>query len=551
MNKKRLGDRLIEVGLIDENCLKLALRKQKREGIKLGEALVELGFIEEDAITNILASDIDAEFVNILDVDIDPEAVEAIPVELAKRLHIMPFAKDGDRINIASDDPMDTKPLDIIWRKVRLRARPFISSLRDIDTAIDKHYGSSETIEDIVDQIIMGNIDDKQLDAPVVRLVDKILNHAIRNTATDIHLEPEEKTLGVRMRVDGELREVTLLPKALLPTMVSRIKILSKLDVSEKRIPQDGSCTVKMGKHNVEIRVSTMPTIYGEKTVLRILDRGAVDMSLTGIELPAYLHEDTERKLHLTDPYGMILVTGPTGSGKTTSLYSMLNAVKSSAKAIYTIEDPVEYRIKGLQQIPAHDEIGFGFNKILRAILRQDPDIIMVGEIRDGETARLAIQAALTGHLVLSTLHTNNAVETIHRLADMGIEPFLIPAALHGVLAQRLVRRICPHCKEEISPSIVDEIVRDQNLDPHKEWHFWQGRGCKKCSNGFSGRVPIFEWLDIDQSYHEAISQKMGTNVIKEIADGNGFESMRDDGFNKASRGITAVSEILRVTKNA
>ncbi|RMG54011.1 MAG: type II/IV secretion system protein, partial [Gammaproteobacteria bacterium] len=329
------------------------------------------------------------------------------------------------------------------------------------------------------------------------------------------------------------------------------VKILAKLDLSERRLPQDGSFTARIGHRQVEIRVSTLPTIYGEKSVLRILDRSSIEMSLAGIELPFAMREEPERKLHLHDPYGMVLVTGPTGSGKTTTLYSMLNAVKSDEKAIFTIEDPVEYRIKGLQQVSVKEEIGFSFSNVLRSILRQDPDIIMVGEIRDGATASLAVQAALTGHLVLSTLHTNNAIETVFRLIEMGIEPYLIPPALHGVLAQRLVRRLCPHCRKPMPAPFARSVVEAHGMDADRDWTFWQPEGCRNCINGFSGRIAIFEWLDLDDRFHDVISHQTTLADLEEVAAESGYRPMLMDGLEKAAAGLTTVNEVLRVTRHA
>jgi len=548
---QRLGDKLLDMGIIDEKCLRLALRKQEKEGGKIGDALVDLGLVEQEIITKILASEAAAGFIKIDEHEINPEAMAAIPSELARKLKVMPFDKKGDVVFIACEDPLDPKPMDTIWQKLKIRAKPYGAALRDIETAIDKYYGSTETIDEIVDIILEGRIEDKQLEAPVVRLVDKIVLYAIQNTATDIHIEPEEKTVAIRARIDGELTDITILPKAILQTLVSRVKILASLDVSEKRLPQDGSYSFKMGKNHIEIRVSTMPTIYGEKAVMRILDKETVKLSLDGIALPEHIEKEAETKLHLNDPYGMILVTGPTGSGKTTTLYSMLNAIKSSEKAIYTIEDPVEYKIKGIQQIQVNEEIGLGFDTVLRGLLRLDPDIIMVGEIRDQVTANLAIHAALTGHLVLSTLHTNNSIETIHRLIDMDVDPFLIPASLHGVMAQRLVRKLCPHCKKEIDPKIAQSVVRREGLPLNREWRFWQGEGCSKCYNGFKGRIAIFEWLDISHYFHEAITRRASMQELRKIAEESGFISMREDGLTKAAAGLTTIEEVMRATKYA
>ncbi len=551
LKRMRLGDRLIKLGLIDEECLKLALRKQRKDGTLLGEALVELGFIDEDIVTKVLASDIDIDFVEVSKLDVDPEAIAKVPLAIARQYHVLPYAVDDSTIYVAIDDPLNLVPLDIIWKRTGLRVQPAVASLSEIEAAIERHYAAVETIDDIIDQIIEGSIDEQQLEAPVVRLLDKVIAHAVRHHATDVHIEPAEKTLGIRMRVDGLLQDVCLLPVNVLAPMTSRVKILAKLDLSERRLPQDGSFTARIGHRQVEIRVSTLPTIYGEKSVLRILDRSSIEMSLAGIELPFAMREEPERKLHLHDPYGMVLVTGPTGSGKTTTLYSMLNAVKSDEKAIFTIEDPVEYRIKGLQQVSVKEEIGFSFSNVLRSILRQDPDIIMVGEIRDGATASLAVQAALTGHLVLSTLHTNNAIETVFRLIEMGIEPYLIPPALHGVLAQRLVRRLCPHCRKPMPAPFARSVVEAHGLDEDRDWSFWQPEGCRNCINGFSGRIAIFEWLDLDDRFHDVISHQTTLADLEEVAAESGYRPMLMDGLEKAAAGLTTVNEVLRVTRHA
>ncbi len=551
LGKMRLGDRLIKLGLIDEECLKLALRKQKKDGILLGEALVELGFIDEDVVTKVLASDIDIDFVDLRNLDVDPEAIAKVPLAIARKYHVLPYAVDDSTIYVAIDDPLNLVPLDIIWKQTGLRVQPAVAPLADIEAAIERHYSSVETIDDIIDEIIEGKIDEQQLEAPVVRLLDKVIAHAVRHHATDVHIEPAEKTLGIRMRVDGLLQDVCLLPVNVLAPLTSRVKILAKLDLSERRLPQDGSFATRIGHRQVEVRVSTLPTIYGEKSVLRILDRSSVEMTLAGIELPYAMREHPEQRLHLNDPYGMVLVTGPTGSGKTTTLYSMLNAVKSDEKAIFTIEDPVEYRIKGLQQVSVREEIGFTFSNVLRSILRQDPDIIMVGEIRDTDTASLAVQAALTGHLVLSTLHTNNAIETVFRLIEMGVEPYLIPPSLHGVLAQRLVRRLCPHCRKPMPEPFVRSVVEAHGLDPDREWVFWQPVGCRNCVNGYAGRIAIFEWLDLDERFHEVIHHRTTLAELEHAALEAGYRPMVFDGLEKAAEGLTTVNEVLRVTRHA
>ncbi|MDX8402152.1 MAG: GspE/PulE family protein [Mariprofundaceae bacterium] len=547
----RLGERLIQLGLIDEECLKLALRKQRKDGGLLGEALVALGFIDEEVLVKVLATDVDAEFVNILDVDVDPEALAKVPVAFARRWRLMPYAIESGQLRVAVDDPLNVTPLDMLWKQTGMRILPAVAPLRDIETAIERYYGDVETLDEIIDQIIAGTVDEAQLEAPVVRLLDKVITHAVRHQATDIHIEPAERTLGIRMRVDGLLSDVCLLPANVLAPLVSRVKILSDLDLSERRLPQDGSFTFEMGRRRVELRVSTMPTIHGEKVVLRILDRGSVEMTLEGIELPQWMRDDPMRRLHLNDPYGMILVTGPTGSGKTTTLYSMLHALQSAEKAIYTVEDPVEYRIKGLQQVTVREEIGFTFSNILRSMLRQDPDVIMVGEIRDPDTAALAVQASLTGHIVLSTLHTNNAIETIFRLIEMGVDPYLIPPSLHGVIAQRLVRRLCRHCREPLPESFSRSVVEAHGLDPDREWRFWKSVGCEHCIHGYSGRLAIFEWLDLDERFHDVVTRDMTLAQLERTAREAGYRPMLYDGMEKAANGETTVAEVLRVTRHA
>ncbi|MBI4715940.1 MAG: type II/IV secretion system protein, partial [Nitrospirae bacterium] len=461
------------------------------------------------------------------------------------------------QVTVAMVDPLNIFALDDLQRMTGLEALTVVSTEQDVVRAIDRYYGVTASMEEVVrehglrtaserEEIPAVGLETAVEDTPVVRLVNMVIHQAVRAGASDIHVEPDPDVLRVRYRVDGILREVMAPPKTLHPGVVSRIKIMSNLDISEKRVPQDGRVQLKVGEKEIDLRVSTLPTIFGEKVVMRILDKSGI---LLGLEEMALAPEVLGRvRKYIRRPHGLILVTGPTGSGKTTTLYAALNEINSPEKNLVTIEDPVEYQIKGINQIPVNTAVGVTFASGLRSILRQDPDVVMVGEIRDAETATIAIQAALTGHLVFSTLHTNDAPGAVARLVDMGVEPFLAASSLMMVLAQRLVRKVCPRCRKPLDPD--PDLLRELGITRTPEMTFVEGEGCQDCRGlGYSGRIGVYELLEVDETIRKLIVGRVSSGEIRSAALKSGFIPLREDGFRKASRGMTTLEEVLRVAR--
>lgn len=567
--KKSFGEFLVDLGILTNEQLKKASEEQKIRQERLEQTLIRKGYAKDDVIFQCLANYYGLPYVDLDSYLIDDKAVKIVPEDIARRHTIIPIFKIGDRLTVAMENPLNLPALDELRNRTKMEIEIVISTENKIRKAIEQHYGSGITkIEDTFRQSLQQNIQ-QQREGPdyhktyelelkesiesleatsATKMFDLILMQAIRDRASDIHLEPDEKSLRIRFRIDGYLFETLTLPKAVHPAITSRIKILAEMDIAETRLPQDGNFNVKMGDRGFEIRVSTFPTIYGENVVLRILDQTSPLLSLEDLGLS----EDIliQFKKLLRRPNGMILVTGPTGSGKTTTLYACLNIINSVDKNIITIEDPVEYRLPLVRQTQVNPKAGITFATGLRSILRQDPDVIMVGEIRDLETSEIAIQAALTGHLVLSTLHTNDAPEAITRLLDIGVEPYLISSALIGVLAQRLVRTICPHCK---IPMPTDKVILKEfgNLvkELKQEPTLFKGKGCKQCKqSGYLGRTGIFELLVINEKIKALISERASTNEIREVAHEElGLRSLREDGLLKVLKGITTLNEVERV----
>lgn len=490
----------------------------------------------------------------IRDEDIELSLIKEIPHSFAKGNMVMPLRREGGSIVGAV---VDQKGMFALWDIARLyNLKPLALSISAsaLNDAINKYYGQSGSAEDVMDNIAGDDLsavaneferprDILELteDAPIIRLLNAILQQAIKERASDIHIEPYERELDVRLRVDGILHRVLTPPKIIQDALVSRVKIMANLDIAEKRLPQDGRIRLIVGGRDIDIRVSTVPTTYGERAVLRLLDRkqGVIGLWEMGLDV----NDEQRMEIMLQRTNGIVLVTGPTGSGKTTTLYAALNRIHNVSKNIITVEDPVEYQLQGIGQIHVNPRIGLTFASGLRSILRQDPDVIMLGEIRDFETAEVAVQASLTGHLVLSTLHTNDAPSAIARLIDMGVEPFLVASSLVGVLAQRLVRVICPDCKEPYTPAEEEAKYIDAPV-------LYRGRGCDKCNNkGYIGRTGIFELLDIDDSIRQMITGKTDAQSIKNVAVSHGMRTLRNDGFEKAIKGITSIEEVLRVTQ--
>jgi len=563
-SKKLIGQVFLEKGLIDEEELKTALNLQADSREKIGKLLVDLGYVSEKDCLAVVSENLGIRAVGEAEYPPAPVVENVLTHRFMKQCKVVPIALAGNFLTLAMTDPLDQATLDSVRQATGFELKPLLGAESEIMEAIEKYYGSAastfgriiegfdeENIENLADEIDdIEQLKDLASEAPVIRLVNLIMQRAIETRASDIHIEPFEKDLKVRYRIDGILHDVESPPKKLKAAVISRVKIMSKINIAERRLPQDGRIKLKVMGKDVDLRVSTLPTLYGESVVMRILDksnRNLYDIRRLGFP------EDSLKEFEslIRRPHGILLVTGPTGSGKTTTLYSALDTINQPDKKIITIEDPIEYQMDGINQIQVQSQIGLTFGAGLRHIVRQDPDVIMVGEIRDLETAEIAIRAALTGHLVFSTLHTNDAPSAITRLIDMGAEDYLIASSLIGVLAQRLVRVICPHCKEEVHPvaEMLDEIgFRHGN--GREQASFYEGRGCDRCSQtGYIGRVGIYELMPVTDDIRKLTVGKADSNQIRKKAMEFGMRSLRDDGWLKVRQGTTTVFEVLRVTQ--
>ncbi|MGZ8867240.1 MAG: type IV-A pilus assembly ATPase PilB [Thermoanaerobaculia bacterium] len=566
----RLGELLTKAGLINQDQLKDALKVQKETGSKLGETLIKLAFVTEEDITECLSQQFGVPSINLAHFEIDPSVIKLIPADVARKYNILPVNKTGATITIAMADPTNVFAMDDIKFMTGYNVEPVVASELGIKAAIDNYYGSSSSLElkkvmEDLQQTEAADLEvleeEEELDvaalaegaeeAPVVKLCNLILTDAIKRGASDIHIEPYEKEYRVRFRIDGTLYEIMNPPLKLRDAITSRMKILSKLDISEKRLPQDGRIKLKMKLNDknkeLDFRVSVLPTLFGEKIVMRLLDKDnlMLDMTKLGFE-PESLAVFEEA---IFKPWGMVLVTGPTGSGKTNTLYSALSKVNSPEVNIMTAEDPVEFNLPGINQVQMKESIGLNFAATLRSFLRQDPNIILVGEIRDFETAEIAIKAALTGHLVLSTLHTNDAPSTINRLMNMGIEPFLVATSVQLIAAQRLARRICKNCKEAVDVSSQALMNLGFKQEEMGTFTVYKGRGCEKCNNtGYKGRVGLVEVMKIDDDLRELILAGGTAIDIKRKAAENGMISLRRSGLVKIKDGVTTIEEVVRET---
>jgi type IV pilus assembly protein PilB len=566
----RLGELLTKASLISQDQLKEALKMQKDTGGKLGETLIKLGFVSEEDITECLSQQFGVPSINLAHFEIDPGVIKLIPADVARKYNILPVNKTGATITIAMADPTNVFAMDDIKFMTGYNVEPVVASELGIKAAIDNYYGTTSSLElkrvmedlqqaesadlEVLDEEEEMNLEqlvDSAEEAPVVKLCNLILTDAIKRGASDIHVEPYEKEYRVRFRIDGILYEIMNPPLKLKDAITSRLKILAKLDISEKRLPQDGRIKLKMklNEKNKELdfRVSVLPTLFGEKVVLRLLDKDnlRLDMTKLGFE-PESLAKFEEA---IFKPWGMVLVTGPTGSGKTNTLYSALAKVNSPEVNIMTAEDPVEFNLPGINQVQMKESIGLNFAATLRSFLRQDPNIILVGEIRDFETAEIAIKAALTGHLVLSTLHTNDAPSTINRLMNMGIEPFLVATSVQLIAAQRLARRICSNCKEPVDMAAQALINLGFKKEEVGTFTVYKGRGCEKCNNtGYKGRVALIEVMQIDDDIRELILSGGTAIDIKRKANDAGMISLRRSGLIKIKDGVTTIDEVVRET---
>ncbi|MEM6793846.1 MAG: type IV-A pilus assembly ATPase PilB [Acidobacteriota bacterium] len=568
----RLGDLLVKAGKISQDQLRQALGKQREEGGRIGTNLIKMGLISEPELVEFLSKQFRVSAINLSQIEVDESVVKLIPADVARKYTIMPVSKTGAKVTIAMLDPSNVFAMDDIKFMTGYNVEPVIASESSIRAAIDRYYGATHALElkkvmEELDEEPMGEelevldeepeefdldqLEDESDEAPVVRLVNIILTDAIKRGASDIHIEPYEKKYRCRYRIDGLLYEVMHPPLRLREAITSRIKIMAKLDIAEKRLPQDGRIKIKTkieGKDKeLDYRVSCLPTIFGEKIVLRLLDKDKLmlDMTKLGFE------PDSLRKFEyaISQPYGMALVTGPTGSGKTNTLYSALSNVNTPETNIMTAEDPVEFNLPGINQVQMKESIGLNFAAALRSFLRQDPNIVLVGEIRDFETAEVAIKAALTGHLVLSTLHTNDAPSTINRLMNMGIEPFLVATSVHLVVAQRLVRRVCKFCKEpyEANPAELVQIGFAER--EARSLKMFKGRGCEQCGDtGYKGRVGLYEVMKVDDELRDLILSGASSIELREKAVENGMVTLRGSGLQKIRDGVTTVEEVVRET---
>lgn len=564
--KERLLEILIFDKILKQEDLDRAIEEQKKDGGELSKILVRMKLINEDDLTHALSTGLGMPPIDISRLKIDPAVVKIIPQDVATKYQIIAISRMGNNLTLAMADPLNIFAIDNVKNLTGMNIVPIITRANLVQQTIDKYYttDSGEALQKIIaemkeaDEIELvkesgsegGNtVEDLTEEAPMIKLTDKIIHQGVLAKASDVFIEPMEKTMRIRYRVDGIIQEVDRMSKALLPPIISRIKVISSLDISEQRLPQDGRFkTIMAGNREVDFRVSILPTAYGEKAVLRILDKtaGILDLSKLGLE-PEAMKKLQDCGLR---PHGMILCCGPTGSGKTTTLYSLLKFVDSPGKNIITVEDPVEYQIKGMNQVNVRPSIGLTFAASLRSILRQDPDIIMVGEIRDSETLDISVKAALTGHLVLSSLHTTTAAGSVVRMMNMGIEPFLLCSSVIAIVGQRLIRRICPKCKEPFPvPAEMAAKLRLKKGPNDKEVMLFRGKGCNACNKtGYTSRLVICEIMALTPKVKEKILERVGEIKIKEIARREGMVTMREDGLLKAYAGLTTLEEVLRVT---
>ncbi len=559
----RIGELLLREKIITQDQLKKAIDEQKRNGGRLGYNLAKLGYILEKDLTEFLSRQYGIPTIELSTQEIEPEIVRLIPEDVAQKYQIIPVSRTGSTLVLAMADPSNIFAIEDIKFLTGYNVEPLIASDAAIKTAIEKHYESAEMgLEGVLTEFDEGEMEvvreEEEVDltdlkkavedAPVVKLVNLILTDAIKKGASDIHIEPYEKSFRVRYRVDGILAEVMKPPMKLKNAIVSRIKIMSNLDIAERRLPQDGRIKLKLGKNKeMDYRVSVLPTLFGEKVVLRLLDKSNLQLDMTKLGFEEKALKNFMDAIHR--PWGIVLVTGPTGSGKTTTLYSALSELNKISENISTAEDPVEFNLMGINQVQMHDDIGLNFAASLRSFLRQDPDIIMVGEIRDYETAEIAVKAALTGHLVLSTLHTNDAPSTVNRLLNMGIEPFLVSSSCNLILAQRLARKICKDCRTKVQ--IAEKVLVNLGL-PANEAHkmeCFKGSGCATCGgSGYKGRIALYEVMPFTEGVKELVLNGASSAELKRAAVKDGMKTLRMSGITKVAEGVTTIEEVIRVT---
>ncbi|MHB0975699.1 MAG: GspE/PulE family protein [Candidatus Aquicultorales bacterium] len=548
VRRKRIGEILIQAGVIDEEQLVQALAGQN--GSFLGSTLIKMGYASERDIAVALASQLNLEFIDVASFQVDPSAAAQITEETARRHLLLPIAFEDGKLTVAMSDPTNVLAIDDLRIMTGFDIKPVVVVESELKTAIARHCTSDlmeEAIESVDDDYDVETSEEKETEeAPVVKLVNLVLTQAVRDRAGDIHIEPQEKDIRIRFRIDGVLHEIMRSPKKIHAGLASRIKILAGMDIAQRRIPQDGRFGLTIDGQAIDFRVSTIPTVFGEKLVLRLLQRDSVMISLDDLGLSMETLDTFKNSL--SKPYGAILVTGPTGSGKTTTLYAALNILNATERNVITVEDPVEYRLAGLNQVQVNTRTGLTFAAALRSILRHDPDIVMIGEIRDAETALIAVESALTGHLVLSTLHTNDAPSSITRLTEMGVEPFLISSAVDCIVGQRLARRLCVHCREPYAPPI-EELAKLRFPTDDLPDAFYRPKGCKLCGEtGYKGRVGLYEVLVMNDEIERLTVEKASSEEVYRAAIQSGLKPLRYDGFEKVKQGTTSLDELLRVT---
>ena len=550
--RRRLGEILVDSSLITNEQLQKALELQKKRNIPLGKVLTEMNLLTENQISESLSQQFGRPYINLSSYPVKSEIVTMVPAKLVQRYAIIPFDLKEDRLLVAASDPGNLEAIDAIRQITRREPEIYFATDDDIQFMVNRFYGQKRLAEQAsflkadseVEAVATNEPISVSEDVPVVKFLNTLLNNAFRDRASDIHIEPGEKNMRIRFRIDGSLYEIMEnVSLSFHSPIISRIKVMANLDIAEKRIPQDGRVPIEVDGKKADLRVSIIPSNFGEKVVLRILYKQSQLLSLDGLGL-----EESDREVIeeiLSYPYGLIFVSGPTGSGKTTTLYAFLNRLNSVHKNLMTLEDPIEYVLSGVTQVNIQPKVSLTFANGLRSFLRQDPDVVMVGETRDEETAQITVQAALTGHLVLSTIHTNDAVGVVSRLINMNIEPYLIASSLVGVVAQRLVRRICPKCKEP--QELSDSFIRIHHLP--KNVQYFHGKGCEFCkTTGFLGRVGIYEILKINDELREAIVNRSSQAIIREIGVKNGMRLLSESGLSMVKNGITTIEEVLRVT---
>ncbi|MDD5454487.1 MAG: ATPase, T2SS/T4P/T4SS family [Candidatus Ratteibacteria bacterium] len=554
-------DTLVNMGLVNEKQLEIALKEQQETGDRLGDILVRLEFISREALTKALASHFGLVPINLKEYSPPKKVINLVSATVARRYKLLPLKLEDDVLTVALADPLDFLSLDNLEKTIGRKINPLLAKEQDMEAKLTQHYGvAEETLSTLVTEISESNLsiaglesveeDENPEDAPIIKFVSMLIFEAFKMRASDIHVEPLINRLRIRYRIDGILQEMQAPPKKIQASVLSRIKLLAGMKIEEKRLPQDGRILVTLMGKTLDLRVSALPGIHGESVVMRILDKSSL---LLGLGELGFIEEDQKKWAEvIRTTNGIILVTGPTGSGKTTTLYAVLNELNTPDKKIITVEDPVEYQLSGINQVPVNPQIDLTFSNALRSMLRQAPDVILVGEIRDTETAEIAVRAALTGHLVFSTLHTNDAASALTRLIDMGVKPFLVSSSVQAILAQRLVRTVCKKCSEDYQPpeDILKLIEQEMGPEILKTATFKRGRGCAECNNtGYKGRLGIFELLVMSEKIREIVMGQIVSRKIRDLACQEGMKLLREDGWLKACRGITTVEEVISTTQ--